>query len=324
VRGNTKPESWPRERLAPVMGGQAVIEGVMMRSPWRVALAVRKPDGAVVVEGSPFISLTRRVWLLGKPIFRGAVSLVEIIVLGIKTLQRSAELSLDDGEAKGSSKFAFAITAAIAFAAGIGLFVLLPLSVSDWLGVRGDPLLFNLLAGGVRVTLVVAYLYAISRMSDVQRLFRYHGAEHQSIAAFEAGDLDSPVEAAKYPTRHARCGTSFIVTVVLLGVFLFALSDALYAGVFGAAPSLLVRWGYHLLLLPLLGGIGYEALKLSAKHRDRGLSRLAVVPGLWLQSITTGQPDDEMREVALAAMRESLDGWEHLSETVRVEEEVSA
>jgi len=297
------------------VGGQAVLEGVMMRAPGMVSTAVRRGDGTIVVRNDPYVSLTQRIPVLKLPVLRGAVGLVEMLVIGVRSLNFSAEVALAEEERndhsrgpngtahEGRSKWSLAATVAIGLALGIGLFFGLPLLAATMLfSVEQEPLLFNLIAGVVRVLLFLGYLGGIALLKDIQRLFAYHGAEHKAIAAFERGG-DASVETAIGESRfHPRCGTSFLLIVMLLAILLFSLLDA-FLIIWLGELTLPIRFLSHFLLLPVVGGISYEMLKLSAKRRSSALGRLLVAPGLWLQSITTREPTADQLEVAIAALK---------------------
>jgi uncharacterized protein YqhQ len=298
------------------VGGQAVIEGVMMRSPHRVSTAVRKPDGEIVVKNQEFVSYTKRYKLLGLPLVRGFVSFVEMLVVSVKTLNYSAEVAIQEEEKSKSKKKGkgsdflrsvyLALTVVLAMALGIGIFFFLPLWFSDFLGVRKEALAFNLVAGIVRVILFVVYVWVISRIGEFKRIFQYHGAEHKSIYTFEAGQ-DLTVENVKsFSTRHPRCGTSFILIVVVFAILFYSTSDTIYYLIAGVPPALVKRFGIHLCLLPLVAGVAYEILRLSGKSQNIKLVRFLSAPGLWMQSITTNEPTEDQMEVALVALKNAL------------------
>jgi len=286
----------------------------MMRAPGMVSTAVRREDGTIVVRNDPYVSLTERVPALRLPVLRGAVGLVEMLVIGVRSLNFSAEVALavegrkDHSQGRngaaneGRSKWSLAATVAIGLALGIAIFFGLPLLAATMLfSVEQEPLMFNLIAGAVRVLLFLGYLGGIALLRDIQRLFQYHGAEHKAIAAFERGG-DVTVQRALGESRfHPRCGTSFLLIVMLLAILLFSLLDALLIIWLGEL-TLPIRFFSHFLLLPLVGGISYEMLKLSARRRSSALGRLLVAPGLWLQSITTREPTADQLEVAIAAL----------------------
>jgi uncharacterized protein YqhQ len=297
------------------VGGQAVIEGVMMRAPGRIATAVRKADGSIVVRTEAHVSLAQRYPILKLPILRGAVGLVEMLFVGIRTLNYSAEVAMADLEPGGNGKKAaapasenlrLALTVAIALLAGVAIFFATPLLVTTALfNVEQDPVRFNMIAGGIRLLLLVGYLAVISLMKDVRRLFEYHGAEHKAVFTFESGsDLD--VASARGYTRfHPRCGTSFLLIVMLVSILLFGFIDALLIRWLGGL-TLLLRLGTHLPLIPFVGGGAYEFIRLSARYSDTLIGRILVAPGLWLQKITTREPDEKELEVALAALRAAI------------------
>jgi uncharacterized protein YqhQ len=284
------------------VGGQAVIEGVMMRSPDSVAVAVRKPDGGIRVRCRPHVPWTKRVRALGWPFIRGGVILIESLVLGFKALEYSSEAAMadtvkPDPKPSGSAeKWLMAGTLVFSFAAGLLLFFYLPLLVAGWTGVKSS-VAFNLIDGAVRLVVFLAYLTLIRQWKDIRRIFEYHGAEHKSIFAFESGkplDVDS---ARPFSVRHPRCGTSFLLTVVWVSILVF-----LFLGRPDTVGDRLVR----LLFLPVIGGLSYEIIRLASTPAGEWLSKTLVAPGVWLQRLTTEEPDDGQIEVALAALRAAL------------------
>jgi uncharacterized protein YqhQ len=297
------------------IGGQAVLEGVMMRAPGMVATAVRRADGAIVIRKEPHRSLVDRFPLLKLPVLRGAIGLVEMLVIGVRTLNFSAEVAMQSPrEGTGNSgretslkeKLALGATLLVAFIAGAALFFATPLVVATFLfSVDQDPLGFNLVAGAIRIAIFLSYLLVISRMKEIGRLFMYHGAEHKAVFAFEKG-LDLTVEESAEQSRfHPRCGTSFLLVVMLVAIALFALLDVILIGLFGeiTLPTRLIA---HLPLIPVVGGVSYEFIKLSAKKSQTAVGRLIVAPGLWLQRITTNEPDSDQLQIALTALRAAL------------------
>lgn len=317
---NYQPES---------IGGQAVIEGVLMRSPRRLAVAVRAPDGSIVVQNREFLSFSRRYKILSLPILRGGASLVESLAVGIKALnfsmsvQESAPKPGESPEAahmpapvpKASSRrdgFGVAVSLLSSLALALGLFQLLPYFVAGHLvgGTRqapADPVLFNLVAGGVRVSLLLAYMWGISFLKDIGRVFQYHGAEHKSIFVHERRTpLD--VASARLQSRfHPRCGTSFILIVALVCIAFFSVFDAmLWQWLHFSYPSALARFALHLPFVPLVAGLAFEVLKLTARFQDSAWVRPLIAPGLWLQKITTQEPDEKQLEVAIASIQAAL------------------
>ena len=316
------------EKIMPV-GGQAVIEGVMMRSPKRLATAIRRASGKIEIKVDEYMSLTQRRKIFNIPIIRGAVTLIEVMILGIKTLQWSADKAMEDVEEEdkkqgkkvkkkkkaGMTTAGAVFTVSLALLIGIGMFFILPLYLTtEIFSIEKEALLFNLVSGLIRIIFFLLYVWAISFMKDVKRLFQYHGAEHKSIFAFEDKVFLSPQNVQNYSTFHPRCGTSFIVIVMLVSLVVFAFLDTLIIS-FTGSIDLITRLITHIPLIPLVGGISYEALKASAKHADSGIVRFLILPGLGLQRITTNQPDDDQVEVAITALKAAL-GEEYKSELV--------
>jgi uncharacterized protein YqhQ len=302
------------------VGGQAVIEGVMMRSKNRVATAVRIPSGEIVVKTEEYSSLTHRYKILGWPIIRGIITFFEMLIIGIKTLNLSADIAAREAEkeealAKGheyiersrkTSSFVLIGTAVFAVGLGILIFFFIPLAISSLFHVQRDALSFNLVAGAIRVTLFLLYVWGISKFGEFKKVFQYHGAEHKSIYAYESGEELTPANVGRYSTLHPRCGTSFILIVALFAILVYSVSDTIFLYITGAPPTLLQRFGVHFTLLPLVAGGAYELLKLSGKTRDNFLTRVLIQPGLWLQKITTKEPSPQQMEVAIVALESAL------------------
>jgi len=272
-------------------GGQAVIEGVMMRGPRLWAVAVRRPDQTIALDLNPVSSLSKRTAIFRWPFLRGVVMLGESLVIGLKALSYSAEQAT--GEDEEIKSWEMGVTLLVALALAVFLFVILPTGVVHYLaaGVRGS-LAQNIIEGVIRLLVFLLYVIAISRIPDIRRVFEYHGAEHKVINALEAGEVGVQ-NVQKYSTFHPRCGTSFILIVLVLSIFLFSL-----------LPSETLWWRVvsRILLLPVLAGVSYELLKLSARYPDFFISRLFIIPGRWLQGLTTGEPDHTQVEVAISAL----------------------
>ena len=299
------------------VGGQAVIEGVMMRSTDRVSTAVRRIDGSIVVKNEDFIPISKRNKVYGLPIVRGAISFLEMLIIGIKSLNYSAKIAaidlekedgkeIDEEKPSKSTNAMLMLTVVLALALGVGIFFFLPLWFSTLLHVNKEAFVFNLVAGVFRVTMFLVYIWAISLFSDFKRVFQYHGAEHKSIFAYESGGEVTPESAKKFTTRHPRCGTSFIIIVALLAIIIYSISDTIYAVITGAPPTLLKRFCVHFSLLPLVAGGSYELLKLSGKTRDNAFTKILIIPGLWLQALTTKEPSLDQLEVAITALKSAL------------------
>lgn len=308
------------EKIMPV-GGQAVIEGVMMRSPKRIATAVRRASGKIEVRVDPFESLIQKHKWLNIPIVRGAITLIEVMIQGIKTLQWSADKAMEDAEMekeakgeksrkknkkKGMSTASAVFSMSLALLIGVAFFYVLPLYLTTELfNVERQALTFNLFAGIIRIVFFLLYIWGISFMKDVHRLFEYHGAEHKTVFGFEDRVVLSPENLKPYTTFHPRCGTSFLAIVMVISLLFFAIVDTIIILLTGHI-SLMIRLAVHLPLIPVVGGLSYEVLKASAKNLDNPLVKIGIAPGLWLQRITTKQPDAQQLEVAIAALKSAL------------------
>ncbi len=282
-------------------GGQAVIEGVMMRGRKSTVTAVRRPGGEIVTEVSPlnpvYTGKLRKI-----PFLRGVIALVESMVLGIRTLVFSANVALEDTGEKpvqlNGPKLWLLLGVSLAISAG--LFFLIPLVFTDFFsGLREmSPLAFNLVEGAIRLAIFLGYLGSISRMPDVKRLFGYHGAEHKTINALEAG---APLEVSavrNYSTSHIRCGTSFLFTVMVISILIFSIVGR---------PVFYLMLLARLALIPLIAAISYEVTYFGARHCDNPLVKLVLTPGLLLQKLTTREPDDSQLEVAIAAIKRAIE-----------------
>lgn len=284
------------------IGGQAVIEGVLMRAPRSMAIAVRRPDGEIIVKRDTVIPLSERFPLVKLPLVRGAVALFTSLVIGMKALSFSANEAISEGEEKADmSPLAMGGTIAVALLFGILLFFILPLFLTKLLVpyIGGSNIVFNLVDGVIRVVVFLLYVYSISRMSDIQRVFQYHGAEHKSIFAFEAGIALTVENVKRFSRLHPRCGTSFLLIVMLVSIVVFSLIPKLW--------PFYLKAGSRIVLLPVIAGLSYELLKLSAKHEKSRLVRMLIAPGLALQRLTTREPDDSQLEVAIRSLEEALD-----------------
>jgi len=305
------------------VGGQAVVGGVMMRAPGMVATAVRRANGEITVKQEPHESVGEKYRFLRLPVMRGAVGLVEMMVIGIRTLNFSAEMAMLDAEglegapekAEGGRKGGpgswkdsarIGVMVVFALAAGVGIFFLVPLMMTTvLLRIDQDPVLFNLVAGAIRMSFLICYLFALTRIAEIRRLFQYHGAEHMAVFAFESGGPLDVGAAAGQSRFHPRCGTSFLLIVMIVSVALFGMLDALLMHVLGHL-TVGTRILTHLPLVPLVGGVSYELIRASARHSTSLIGRIVVAPGLWLQNITTREPDAGQLEVALVALRAAL------------------
>ena len=289
-----------------LVGGQAIIEGVMMRVPGAYAIAVRNPQGEIITRRTEFTSLTEKYAMLKKPVVRGMIALFESMKMGVGTLNESAEIAFEEEsntEMSFKDKVLSVLGTFLAFGIGLGLFFVTPIFVTgNLLNLSETAFTFNIVSGVIRIALFLAYLWGISLMDDVKRLFQYHGAEHKAVYTFEAGkDLD--IESAKpFQTQHPRCGTSFIFIVLLSSIVMFALIDSVVK-LFVGEMNLQIRLLTHLPLIPLVAGVSYEVLKLTAKYRHIAWVRAMAAPGIWLQGITTSEPDDDQLTVALESLK---------------------
>jgi uncharacterized protein YqhQ len=286
------------------LGGQAVIEGVMMRSPNRVAVAVRRPSGALAFHEQSYTSVTRRHRLLGLPVLRGAVSLFETLALGVTALNFSADESAREAPGEGapaptSPGMVVAQFATVAFSMSLGvlLFVVLPARATEWLGFH-DRVGFGLVDGAFRLTAFVLYLVLISQWKDMARVLGYHGAEHKAIHALEAGAPLTPESVQRFPRLHPRCGTTFLFLVVVVSIVVFT---------FIGKPSGLADHLLRIACMPLIAGVAFEFIRLSGRHFDRPFVRAIAWPGMQFQRLTTREPDLEMCAVAIASLERVLD-----------------
>jgi uncharacterized protein YqhQ len=284
----------PAERK-PNVGGQAVIEGVMMRNGEKVVVAVRRPgSGEIVVrELRPFQSWRK---LSKVPFVRGVYNLFDILVLGIKALNLSANLALEEQEEK-FGPLEFTVTLVLALGIAIGGFFILPLWLTNLFASQSAGLLFAFLEGLIRIAIFLVYLWAITLLKDIRRVLEYHGAEHKSIYTYERGEELTPENAKKYETLHARCGTSFLLLVAVIAILVFSLVGN---------PPLLWKILSRILLLPVVAGVAYEAVLFSGRHAESKWLRPLIAPGLWLQRLTTREPDEAQLEVALVALKAVL------------------
>jgi uncharacterized protein YqhQ len=279
-------------------GGQALIEGVLMRGRDAIAVAFRHPEGHIVWASEPLNS-GPHVWRLAKaPFVRGLIVLYETLVVGTRWLIRSANIQASaDGIELG--KGSVALMLGITLLLGVGIFFLLPLFIAavttssiqqDWVQ--------HVVEGLVRVAIFLGYLTLISRMPDIRRVFEYHGAEHMTIHALEAGNPLTVDNVRRYPTAHPRCGTEFLVVVIILSIFAFSLVGR---------QSIEIMVGSRLLLIPVIAGIGYEILRFGARHRTNPIVKAIMAPGILVQMITTKQPSDDQIEVAIVSMEQALE-----------------
>ncbi len=306
------------------VGGQAVLEGVMMRSGDNIALAVRQEDGKIAVKNSTFSSVRKKHKILDLPLVRGCVNFIEMMKLSYSTLTDSAKL-LGMDELDEETKFdkwlkrkfgdkvmnvIMVIASVLGIIIALGLFTVLPMLITTWLkpviGATDDGpwinnFLLSLISGVIRIAIFVLYMFLVSKMKDIRRTFEYHGAEHKSIACYEAGDELTPANAKKYKRFHPRCGTSFIFVILIISILIFSLVPWHTETALDKLVMILLR----LCLLPLVTGVGYEFLMLAGKHPNKFTLALSF-PGLLMQRITTKEPDEEQLEVAIKALKMAM------------------
>lgn len=291
------------------IGGQAVIEGVMMRSPHYIAIAVRKPDQKIIVRNQPYQGVAERIPLLKKPVLRGVVSLVESMLQGVHALGFSANIAADeDNQGEEVPRWAMVGSLAAALLGGLGLFVVLPHFLAASLASAQNPL-FHLVDGILKLGILLSYVYFIAWMKDVSRVFQYHGAEHKSIYTFEAGEELTVENARKYTTLHPRCGTSFLFFLILISVLVFSVVFPAFGLThFSSVPILnhLAMLAVKIVLMLPVAGLSYEFIKMCACRMDSVPFRMMIWPGMILQKLTTREPTDDQLEVALASLRQVL------------------
>lgn len=305
------------------VGGQAVMEGVMMRTPHAFTVAVRAPDGSIVLKDEQWRSLWEQHAFLRWPFFRGTVVMVEALVNGMQALTFAASVVAPEEEeaqptdAAPMSNVQLGLTLASSFLMAMGMFVVLPHALTYALGwllggdlLAPDGLLFHAVDGVFKLLLFVGYIAAISMIEDIRRVFQYHGAEHKSVYAYEAGVPLTVENARRFSTLHPRCGTSFLMFVMLVSIFLFSAVFPLLVPKLEGMPMLLSNLLMIVIKLPLMlpvAGIAYEAIRFSGRFPNHPVLRLISRPGIWMQNLTTREPTDDQLEVALTAMKRALE-----------------
>lgn len=288
------------------IGGQAVIEGVMMRSHDYISVAVRKSNGMIAIKREEIRSWVKRSKVLKLPLVRGTVILIESLIHGIKALSWSADMAIEEtddkkdkpGQPENSwkSKLATILTMLFGLAMGLLLFFWLPLVFTGWVGAETG-FTFNLVDGVFRLVMFGLYLGMISLWKDIRRIYQYHGAEHKSIFALENDNALTVDGARQFSTLHPRCGTSFLLIVMVVSILVF---------MFLGKPETYTDRFMRLLFVPVIGGISYEFIRLSGKFRDNKIARIFILPGLWLQKVTTSEPTDDQLEVGVLALRSAM------------------
>jgi uncharacterized protein YqhQ len=286
-----------------LIGGQAVIEGVLMRSLSGYSVAVRQPNGNVAIKKDKLVSITKKYPFLKFPVIRGSVVLIQSLILGIRALNYSASVVSENEQGEQEmSNWAVATSMVTALGLGIGIFILAPLGLTNLIRHYLMPAMsnftYNVIDGVIRAIFFFVYLISISFLNDIRRVFQYHGAEHKTVYTFEANEDLTVENARKKSTLHPRCGTSFLMFVLVISIIVFSLVPS-------SAPFAL-KFLARVVLIPLIAGIAYEIIRFSARHLANPLCRALIQPGLWLQKITTKEPDDSQLEIAITALREAL------------------
>jgi uncharacterized protein YqhQ len=280
-----------------IAGGQAIIEGVMMRHGNKIAAAVRKPDKEIAIQEQYYVPLTKRYKYLGLPFIRGSVTLFEMMVIGMKCLMYSAELALTENDVK-PKKWEMTISVVIGLGTAILFFVVVPAYCFSVLkGFIASTILLNIVEGFIRLGIFLCFLGTTLLMEDMRRVFMYHGAEHKTVFAWENGQELTVENIKRFSTRHPRCGTSFVLVVMITAILVFSLLGR---------PDFVQRVFYKLLLFPVIAGISYEIIRFTGKKRDLKWVQILSWPGLLLQKITTKEPTDDQIEIAIAAMKKVI------------------
>jgi uncharacterized protein YqhQ len=301
---NGLTSSMPADRNVDMLiGGQAVIEGVMMRSLTGYSVAVRQPSGGVAIRKDKLVSVARKYPFLKLPILRGSVVLIQSLILGMRALNYSASVASEGKEGEPEmSNWAVAGSMLFALLLAVGVFILAPLGLTNLIRHYLTPgmgnLTYNLVDGLIRALFFFAYIGAISYMDEIRRVFQYHGAEHKTVYTFEANEDLTVENARKKSTLHPRCGTSFLLFVMAISILVFSLVPS--------TAHFLVKFGARVVLIPLIAGLAYEVIRFSARHLANPVCRAMTRPGMWLQKITTKEPDDQQLEIAIVALKEAL------------------
>ena len=279
-------------------GGQAVIEGVMMRGSKRMTVAVRQPDGNIHVHSEPLDPRIYGSFINKVPFLRGITLLWDALGLGMRALMFSADVAMGEEDVEFKGPVAWG-TVAVSLLLAVGIFFIVPLLIIGWAEqFMGEGIMSNVLEGVIRLVMFIGYVWLIGFMPDIRRVFGYHGAEHKAINSYEHGVPLIPSEMAKETIVHPRCGTAFLLIVMVISIFVFVLLGT---------PALWIRIISRILLIPVIAGIAYEFLKFSAAHMENPIMKMLIAPGLWLQKLTTREPDESMLEVSSAALTRLLE-----------------
>jgi uncharacterized protein YqhQ len=287
-------------------GGQAVIEGVMIRGQKNMVTVVRKPDGEMVIDKQPLSTLYTG-WMRSAPLLRGIIVLIESLVFGIKTLTYSANVALEEEDTKMSGWWIWVVLA-VSMVFAVALFFLTPLFLTRLMHIESS-LLFNFVEGIIRLAMFLVYLWLVSLMPDIRRVFAYHGAEHKAVNGFEAGVPLETESIRKFSKAHVRCGGSFLFVVMIIAILVFSLVGK---------PDLWLMVLSRIVLVPVIAALGYEFIHFGANHTNNIVIRILLAPGLWLQALTTREPNDEQLKVGIMAMKTAVEADQ---ETVAVTEQ---
>jgi uncharacterized protein YqhQ len=287
-------------------GGQAVIEGVMIRGQKNMVTVVRKPDGEMVIDKQPLSTLYTG-WMRSAPLLRGIIVLIESLVFGIKSLTYSANVALEEEDTKMSGWWIWVVLA-VSMVFAVALFFLTPLFLTRLMHIESS-LLFNFVEGIIRLAMFLVYLWLVSLMPDIRRVFAYHGAEHKAVNGFEAGVPLETESIRKFSKAHVRCGGSFLFVVMIIAILVFSLVGK---------PDLWLMVLSRIVLVPVIAALGYEFIHFGANHTNNIVIRILLAPGLWLQALTTREPNDEQLKVGIMAMKTAVEADQ---ETVAVTEQ---
>ena len=280
-------------------GGQAVLEGVTIRGQKNMVTVVRKPDGEMVVDKQALSTLYTG-WMRSTPFIRGIIVLIESLVFGVQTLTYSANVALGEENAKKTGWWVYVVLAfSMVFA--VALFFLSPLYLTRWIGVQPSSLSFSLVEGIIRLAMFIVYLWLVSLMPDIRRVFAYHGAEHKAVNGYEAGAILEPESIKKYSKAHVRCGGSFLFVVMIIAILVFSVVS------FFIGKHLWLIVLSRIVLVPVIASLGYEFIHFGANHVNNSIIKILLTPGLWLQALTTREPDNSQLEVGIMAMKTAVE-----------------
>jgi uncharacterized protein YqhQ len=280
-------------------GGQAVLEGVTIRGQKNMVTVVRKPDGEMVIDKQP-LSTVYTGWMRSTPFIRGIIVLIESLVFGVQTLTYSANVALGEENNKQTGWWVY-LALAFSMVFAVALFFLSPLYLTKWMGIQPSSLLFSLVEGIIRLAMFLIYLWLVSLMPDIRRVFAYHGAEHKAVNGYEAGAILEPESIKKYSKAHVRCGGSFLFVVMIIAILVFSVVS------FFIGKHLWLIVLSRVVLVPVIAALSYEFIHFGANHVNNIIIKILLKPGLWLQALTTREPDDEQLKVGIMAMKTAVE-----------------